>query len=111
MSNRKKAKAPWLGRRARPQRELDGRLGLPAQRVAMPKSEREVLKTVPAKIADEVVGTAILYDDGTTDIILNDEISDEARKKMGDVAHAFNAETGSNFSVGSIDKKLVITEE
>lgn len=109
MSNRKKAKKPWLARRSPAPKTVSGRLE--AMDVTIPHGEREVIKTVPAKIADEVVGTAILYSDGTTDIIMNDVISEEARLKMGDVVKAFNAETGASFSVGEVDKKLTISEE
>jgi len=97
VSNRRKAKKPWLGRAGTRRREVLG--------IAPPPDEKEVLKTVPAKVGDEVVGKAILYSDGTTDVIFNDEISDKAKAMMGDVVVAFNKETGKTFTVEGITGK------
>lgn len=71
----------------------------------IPPEEKEVLKTVPAKVGDEVVGDAVIYNDGTTDIILNDDISEKAKAKMGDVVMAFNKETGAAMKISDFDFK------
>ena len=97
MSNRRKAKKPWLGSAGTRRREVLG--------IAPPPDEKEVLKEVPAKVGDEVVGKAILYSDGTTDVIFNDDISDKAKAMMGDVVVAINQETGKAFTVEGITGK------
>ena len=48
----------------------------------LPNYEKVVLKEVPAKVDGLVVGTAVIYEDGTSDVILYDDIPDEARQKI-----------------------------
>lgn len=63
-------------------------------RVDVPIMEKSVHKQVPAVVHwaqvdgtdrtdDEVIGTAIIYDDGTSDVIINDDISSEAKQLVG----------------------------
>lgn len=62
--------------------------------VEVPIQEKSVHKRVPAVIHwstvdgsprtdDETIGEAILYDDGTTDVIVYSEISEDAKKVVG----------------------------
>jgi hypothetical protein len=59
--------------------------------VDVPIKEKTVHKQVPATIHwatvegndrtdDEVIGTAIIYDDGTSDVIVNSDISPDAKR-------------------------------
>lgn len=75
--------------------------------ITLPDDERVVLTRKPAKIGEEVVGEAIIYEDGTTDILLNDDISEEARQKLRSVVMAFNEEAGASFTVKDIIGKEV----
>lgn len=65
-------------------------------KVDIPMREKSVHKRVPAVIHfsqvdgtdredDEVIGTAIIYEDGTSDIIVNADISREAKLVVGGV--------------------------
>lgn len=81
MGNRRKAKRPDLS--------LEGGPG-----VSLPKEEHVLVKTVPAVIHwgqfqdverddDEVVGETYIYENGTHDIVLADDISEDAKVVMG----------------------------
>lgn len=70
--------------------------------IKMPDDDKVVLKKVPAKIGEEVVGEAVLFEDGSSTVILNDDISDEARAKLNDVVVAFNAEHGAAFTIEEV---------
>lgn len=48
------------------------------EKVSVPNQEKVVVKTVPARCGDEVVGEAVIYEDGTIDIIKFGDISPEA---------------------------------
>lgn len=50
--------------------------------VEMPSDEKEVIKEVDARVDGETVGRCQIYDDGTVSVILNDDISEEALKKI-----------------------------
>lgn len=102
MSNRRKP--GWERKTQGKGRSSSGPLAQ-ALNVNMPKDEKTVIKEVPAKVDGEVVGKAILFDDGTTEVVLNDVISDNAKAKMGDVVMAFNKESGATFSVEDITGK------
>lgn len=52
------------------------------KRINVPKQDKVVMKTVPAKADGEVIGEAVIYTDGTFDIIVFEGISDEARAKL-----------------------------
>lgn len=65
-----------------------------AVEVDVPIKEKSVHKQVPAVIHwntvdgtdrddDEVIGTAIIYEDGTSDVIVNSDISPEAKTLVG----------------------------
>lgn len=62
--------------------------------VEVPIQEKSVHKRVPAvvhwgtvdgndRMDDETIGEAIIYDDGTSDVIVWSEISDDAKKLVG----------------------------
>lgn len=70
--------------------------------VKLPDDERTIIKKVPAKVGDEIVGDALLFDDGTTDIVLHPNISSEAKAKMRDTVYAFNKETGGTFTIKEV---------
>lgn len=76
MSNRRKPKSPG-----------DGIIHVPIQ-------ERSVHKRVPAvihwgtvdgieRMDDETVGEAIIYEDGTSDVLIFGEISEDAKRLVG----------------------------
>lgn len=84
MSNRKHPK----------NRKLLREEALNARQVDIPKEEKVVEKTVPAVIHwgnvngvdredSETIGEALIYADGTQDIILWGDISEDAKKLMG----------------------------
>lgn len=63
-------------------------------KVDVPIMEKSVHKRVPAVVHwaqvegtdrtdDEVIGEAIIYDDGTSDVMVFGELSDEAKKLVG----------------------------
>lgn len=93
MSNRRKLKKQPLGLR---QSDLETTLikRSALSRVNVPAQERVVLKKVPANIKwaevggidrddVEIIGEAIIYEDGTSQMIVNDDISDDAKKLLG----------------------------
>lgn len=49
-----------------------------ASHVTAPSDEKTVLKTVPAKVGEVVVGEAILYDDGSVDILIDSDADPDA---------------------------------
>lgn len=52
-------------------------------RVADTVSQEKVLvKTVPAKIDEEVVGTTYIFEDGTVEVVFDKNISAEAQNKL-----------------------------
>lgn len=51
-------------------------------KVQIPKADKVVIKTVPAKAGEEVIGTAVIYEDGTIDVIVEGDISDTAREEL-----------------------------
>lgn len=76
--------------------------------ITLPNDEKVVLSRVPAKMPNgEIVGDAILYEDGTVDLLINDDISEEAKATMSDTVVAFNKEAGAAFSVKDIIGKEV----
>ena len=70
--------------------------------VSMPKDEKTVLKEVPAKIDGEIVGRAILFDDGSYDLVLNKNLSESAKAKISNTVTAFSEETGASFSISDV---------
>lgn len=91
-------------------RAAEAKHGLPDRRtlikesalnkVQVPKAEKAVAKQVPATIkwadvgnidrdAVEVVGTCLIYEDGTQDVIIFDEISQDAK----DIIYSFQSGT------------------
>lgn len=92
MSNRRKLPKKGLGLR---QSDLEPTLIKQSalSRVNVPAQERVVLKKVPANIKwaevemidrddVEVIGEAIIYEDGTSQVIVFDDISEDAKKLM-----------------------------
>lgn len=84
MSNRKHPK----------NRKLLREEAINARQVDIPKEEKVVEKTVPAVIHwrdvdgsdredSEIVGEGIIYADGTQDLILREDITEDAMKLMG----------------------------
>lgn len=105
MSNRKKAKRPWLGKGRKNVDEVQTRLGgtLAPQNgmltghdvetgeiISVPMDERVVNKTVPAVIHyaqweqidrddDEIIGETVIYEDGSFEMVVRGDISPEAQ--------------------------------
>lgn len=100
-SNRKARKRLLEGQIIREQ-ILQGAAIQTETEVKLPDDDKVVLKKVPAKVDGEVIGEAVLYEDGTSDIIINDDLSDEIREKLKGVVVAFNKETGANFSIEEV---------
>lgn len=71
MSNRKKRKG--LLNRGKPFDKVNRALS-----VTVPDDEKVLLKQVPAKVGDIVVGVANLYDDGSVDVVLDEDAPQEA---------------------------------
>ena len=72
MSNRRKLKNRFTGR---------GKPFDKAQRVVSvnaPSEEKVLLKTVPAKAGEHIVGEAFLYDDGSVDFVIDEDAPQEA---------------------------------
>jgi hypothetical protein len=95
MSNRKKAKRPWLGVRkgslqammraeAGPNAIITDKafekMGLVSVKVA--EEERVFLKEVPAKADGVVIGKALIYDDGSVDVIYDADAPADAIAKV-----------------------------
>lgn len=61
----------------------------------VPEDEKELLKEVPAKVDGEVVGRALLYDDGSVDFIIEGELSAEAKAKLDEFGDLFSKMMGN----------------
>lgn len=48
----------------------------------LPADEKEIIKEVPAKVDDTIVGTAQIYSDGTVGVIINDDAPQWAKDKL-----------------------------
>lgn len=70
-------------------------------KVEVPDKESVVLKRVPAKIKwagvdsvdrddEEIIGEAIIYDDGTNDLIVSGSLSDDAKKLIYGLSEGFD---------------------
>jgi hypothetical protein len=81
----RRARRPWLRKQAE-------------EKIDVPIMEKSVHKQVPAVIHwadvtgiertdDETIGTAIIYEDGTSDIIVDRDISEDAKKIVGIINH------------------------
>lgn len=81
MGNRRRPKNPLAAIKGRVQVDKKGMANL----VVMPSDEKEVIKTVPAKVNGETVGECDILDDGTVDIRLYENVSDDARKQIMEV--------------------------
>lgn len=68
-----------------------------ARKVELPDDEKELLKEVPAKVDGTVVGTALLYDDGSVDIMIDEDADPALVEKI----KATESEFG--FSTGTVD--------
>lgn len=116
MSNRRKAKRPWLGKgRSKVEefhQQIKGQSGLQegdvieGTTITAPLAERVVLKKVPAVIHwkdwdeseredDEIVGETVIYTDGQFDMIVNGDVSDEAKS----VLNFLQSKNPGNFSM------------
>jgi hypothetical protein len=95
MSNRKKAKRPWLGvGRGSLQRMMRAEVGpnsiitdeafdkMGLKVVDAPDDEKELLKEVPAKADGVVIGKALIYDDGSVDVIYDADAPADAIAKV-----------------------------
>lgn len=77
----RKAKKPWL--------RLEGRTKVPQTgviNVDIPDDEKVVAKEVPAKVDGVVVGTAQIYEDGTTSVIIDNDAPQWAKDKIYNTA-------------------------
>lgn len=66
------------------------------KKVTLPDDEKELLKTVPAKVDGVVVGEAYLYDDGSVDFVLDKDADPEKLKKIHDTAEEFGYMIGGD---------------
>lgn len=55
------------------------------EELVLPEDEKVVIKEVPAKVDGEVVGTTLIYDDGTFSVILDENMSEESKEKLRDL--------------------------
>lgn len=92
MGNRKKIKKPWLRRKSGPTHPETGRV----QFVQAPPDEKVVLKEVPAKVDGTVVGTALIYDDGTFGVIIDEDAPQWAKDKIEMTKQEY-----ANYSIGT----------
>lgn len=67
------------------------------KKVLLPDEEKTLLKEVPAKVDEVVVGKALIYDDGSVDIMINEDADPEAVAKI----KATEAEFG--YRIGGIE--------
>ncbi len=81
MSNRRKM--------FKPRRRKNGNLHTPnlisegaLSKIDVPKSDKVVVKTVPAMADGEVIGEAVIYEDGTIDVIVQGDISEKAKADL-----------------------------
>lgn len=72
--------------------------------IKMPDDDKVVLKKVPAMVDGVEIGEAVLFDDGTSTVILkpDEEIPDNIKEKLKGVVVAFNQETGANFTIEEV---------
>lgn len=82
MSNRRKIRK----RMFQTQRRKNGNRHTPnliredaLDKIDVPKVDKEVIKVVPARAGDEIIGEAVIYEDGTIDVIVHGEISEKAK--------------------------------
>ena len=80
MSNRRKARKPWLSLRP-DNKTAVSELGY-AQNVLIPDDSKTIVKEVPAKVDGTVVGTAQIYEDGTVGVIIDDDAPQWAKDKI-----------------------------
>lgn len=73
MSNRRK-----LPKREKPSFAFSGMI----EKVDVPDEQKELLKQVPAKVDGTVVGVANLYDDGSVDVIMDEDAPQWAVDKI-----------------------------
>lgn len=64
-------------------------------KVDAPDSDKTVLKTVPAKVDGVTVGEAILYDDGSVDIMVSDDAPQWAVEKIKATEREFGYSMGT----------------
>lgn len=81
MSKRKNPKNRWPRKGTSNHSMVENTLEV----IQAPKGERVLLKEVPAMVDDEVVGTTLIYDDRSVDVIYNNNISIEAKEKIDKV--------------------------
>lgn len=98
MSNRKKAKKPWLGRRGK----LIDERGLATKIEAPEEDPAQVIKEVPAIVHDDdgnkvEVGIAYIHDDGSVAIKFDEDAPEWAIDKIKGTAE----EVGYNLVTGS----------
>lgn len=67
-----------------------------ASAVNLPADEKKVIKEVPAKVDGIVVGVAQIYDDGSVNVVLNEDAPKEQIEKIGGLASSYG------FSIGDI---------
>ena len=85
-----------MGNRPKPRkRKLIAKAAI-AQMVSAPSDEKVVIKEVPAKVDGTVIGTAVIYDDGTVDIMADDDAPLWALEKIAGVAGKIGYSIGGN---------------
>ena len=98
MSNRRKPRKPHLSLLKGGKGEPIAPMGL-VQKVEAPDDSKTLLKTVPAKVDEIVVGEALLYDDGSVEIM----IDENAPKDAVDKIRAAEKQFGYSIATGGED--------
>lgn len=72
---------------------IAGRLGM----IDIPADEKEVIKEVPAKVDGIVVGVAHIYNDGSVNVVLDENAPQEQIDKLGNMAKGIGYSIGDFF--------------
>lgn len=63
-----------------------------------PIDEKVLLKEVPAMVDDMVVGKALLFDDGSVDVIWDRDAPEAAKQRIQEELDKINAENETNYT-------------
>lgn len=98
MGNSKKPRKSWLSKR-RGARIQNERVVNPERRnVTIPDEEKTLLKTVDAMVNGQRIGDALMYDDGSVDIKIDDNADPDLVAAVQGEINDFNVEHGTEFT-------------
>ena len=102
--SKRKAKKPWLSLRNQrdPKRIAKAKQALAAQQVDIPEDEKELLKVVDAKVNGERIGDALLYNDGSVDIKIDEDADPALVEVLRGELNDFNIANDSNLKGSDI---------